>query len=111
VDIAAGFPTLTDNPFKATTEEEWAGADAQRMFHEKNLRAAAEMAANVAKAPAPLSIRELVSVDEGEVDDVRDKTSENATGVQVLPRCEIHPGRRGVVCTMGSIPTYITVQS
>jgi hypothetical protein len=84
MDIAGGFPTTTDDPFKAVTSKEWARADMAQRDREKAERAA-DAVDHGKWRPAPPSIRELVTVNEDDVDDVQENISEYACGVQVLP--------------------------
>ena len=84
--IADGFPSAFEDPFKAVTDKAWSLAKEKIKEREKQDRAAAAVAAaSEWRKTAPSSIRELVTVDERDVDDAQESISEYADGVQVLP--------------------------
>jgi ATP-dependent Lon protease len=80
VDIAAGFPAVTDDPFKAVTEKEIGRAEARRVERDRLDREAAAVAAE-ASHRAFKSIRELVTPKEY---DVQDAADEDSAGVTVI---------------------------
>jgi hypothetical protein len=84
--VANGFPAAYEDTFKSVTDKGWNRAKERKQERDKGDRAAAAVAAASGwrKAPPP-TIRELVTVDEGDVDDAQEVISEYAEGVQVLP--------------------------
>ena len=81
--LSNGFPAIHDDPFKAVLEKEWLRALAAKKDRDREDRAAAAKAA-VADRNAPTSIRDLVTVDEGDVEAVQDRQQRDTAGVQVI---------------------------
>ncbi len=83
IDIAAGFPSVTDDPFKATTGKDWARAEMARRDREKEERARA--IAEQAEQRVSSNIRDLVRHDdEGDMDAVQGDPDAVSAGVLVI---------------------------